>query len=393
MKPRAISENIYWLGFVDWDRRLFDALIPLPDGTSYNAYLVKGSEKTVLIDSVDTERADTLMEQLAAVDNIDFIVSQHAEQDHSGALPVVLQKYPEAVVLTTPKGKDLLMDHLRIPEDKIRTVQNNESLSLGDKTLTFIYTPWVHWPETMCTYVSENKVMFTCDFFGSHIASTDLFVKDTSRVAEAAKRYYAEIMMPFRTSIRKNIEAIEQYELEMIAPSHGLIYDEPQFIIDEYKRWISDVSENLVVIPYISMHGSTRVMVEHLVAALSEHGVNVQQFDLAVTDLGKLAISLVDAATIIIGTPTVQLLPHPAIFYASFLANALKPKAKYASVIGSYGWSTKAVEKIAEMISGLKVELLTPIVCKGMPGKNILDALGEMAVRIAEKHRELGILK
>ncbi|MBN1761079.1 MAG: FprA family A-type flavoprotein [Chitinispirillaceae bacterium] len=393
MKPRTISDNISWLGFIDRDRRLFDSLIPLPDGTSYNAYLVKGSEKTALIDSVDPAHADTLMEQLEGIGKIDFIVSQHAEQDHSGAIPKVLEKYPDAIVFTTPKGKDLLIDHLHLPEDKIRTVQNNENLSLGDKTLQFIYTPWVHWPETMCTYVPENRILFTCDFFGSHIASTDLFVRDKSKVAEAAKRYYAEIMMPFRSAIKKNIAAIEQLDIDLIAPSHGSLYDEPRFIIDEYKTWIADTPGNLVVIPYISMHGSTRVMVEHLVASLAEHGVTAQQFDLAVTDLGKLAISLVDAATIIIGTPTVHVAPHPAIFYASFLANALRPKAKFASVIGSYGWSTKAVEKIAEQISNLRVEILTPIVCKGFPGNNILDALDEMAQRIAEKHKELGILQ
>ena len=393
MKPRTISDAICWLGFVDWDRRLFDSLIPLPDGTSYNAYLVRGSEKTALIDSVDTEHADTLLEQLQDIATIDFIVSQHAEQDHSGAIPKVLEKYPDAVVLTSAKGKDLLVDHLHLPEDRIRTVQNNETVSLGDRTLKFIYTPWVHWPETMCTYVPENKILFTCDFFGSHIASTDLFVRDKSKVAEAAKRYYAEIMMPFRTAIKKNIDVIEKFDIAMIAPSHGSIYDDPRFIIDEYKAWVVDTPENIVVIPYISMHGSTRVMVEHLVASLAEQGVNVQQFDLAVTDLGKLAIALVDAATIIIGTPTVQIAPHPAIFYAAFLANALRPKAKYASVIGSYGWSTKAVEKIAELISDLKVEILTPIACKGLPGDNILNALDEMAQRIAEKHKELGILK
>lgn len=393
MKPRKISDNVCWLGVEDWDRRLFDSLIPLPDGTSYNAYLINGTQKTVLIDSVDTERADTLMEQLQDTDRIDFVVCQHAEQDHSGAIPIVLEKFPEAKVLATPKCKEMLVDHLCLDESKVQTVENGERISLGGKTLEFLYTPWVHWPETMCTYLPENKILFTCDFFGSHIASTDLFVRDKSKVAEAAKRYYAEIMMPFRGTIKKHIEVIEKLDIGMIAPSHGSIYDEPDFIINEYKSWIKDAPENLVVIPYISMHGSTRVMVEHLVASLAENGVNVQQFDLAVTDIGKLAISLVDAATIIIGTPTVQVAPHPAIFYASFLANALRPKLKYASIIGSYGWSSKAVEKIAELIPNLKVELIDPILCKGYPRKDTLSQIEQMAMSIAKKHKELGILK
>lgn len=392
MKPRKIAENVCWLGVIDWDRRLFDSLVPLPDGTSYNAYLVKGSEKTALIDSVDSDDIAALLEQLDGIEKIDFIIAQHAEQDHSGAIPAVLKKYPNAKVLATPKCKEMLIDHLCMTEDQFQTVTNHEQISLGDKNLEFIYTPWVHWPETMCTYLKENKILFTCDFFGSHIASTDLFVQDKPRVEEAAKRYYAEIMMPFRSAIKKNIELIEKYDITMIAPSHGLIYNEPKFIIDAYKTWIADKPENLVVIPYISMHGSTRVMVEHLVGSLTENGVGAQQFDLTVTDLGKLAITLVDAATIVIGTPTVQVAPHPAIFYASFLANALRPKLKYASIIGSYGWSSKAVEMIAGLIPNLKVELLDPILCKGYPRKETLDALDNMALMIAKKHKELGIV-
>jgi len=392
MKLRPISDSIFWLGIVDWDRRLFDSLIPLPDGTSYNAYLVKGSEKTVLIDSVDTERAGTLLEQLHGIDTIDYIVSQHAEQDHSGAIPAVLEKYPKAKVLATPKCKQMLIDHLCLKDDRIQTVENNETLSLGNKTLTFIYTPWVHWPETMCTYIPEDKVLFTCDFFGSHIASTDLFVRDTAMVTEAAKRYYAEIMMPFRTTIRKNIEIIEKLAIDIIAPSHGSIFDNPQFIIDEYKKWTADAPKNMVVIPYISMHGSTRIMVEQLVTSLTDYGVGVQQFDLSVTDLGKLAISLVDAATIVIGTPTVQVAPHPAVVYAAFLANALRPKVKYASVIGSYGWSSKAVEKIVELIPNLKVELIEPVLCKGYPRQDSLDAIDKMAQTIVQNHKKTGIL-
>jgi len=392
MQPRKINENVYWLGAIDWDRRLFDALIPLPDGTSYNAYLIEGSEKTVLLDTVDPQFESTLMTQLSNVDKIDYIVAHHAEQDHSGTIPVVLAKYPQSRVIATPKGKCLLIDHLSIADDRFITVDDGQEISLGDLTLRFIHTPWVHWPETMCTYLPERKMLFSCDFFGSHIASTELFVTDRSSVYEAAKRYYAEIMMPFRTIIRKNIEKLRALDIEVIAPSHGAIYDKPKFILDAYEEWISDTPKNLVVIPYISMHGSTKKMVDHLVASLSEGGVNVQQFDLSGTDLGKLAISLVDAATIVIGTPTVQVAPHPAILYASFLANLLRPKVKFASVIGSYGWSSKAVEKIVELLPNLKVELLETVLCKGSPQQETFDSIDKLAGLITTKHREAGLL-
>ena len=176
MNKRQIMGKIFWLGAVDWDRRLFDSLIPLPDGTTYNAYLVEGSEKTALLDTVDPSMSDELMAQLDGFPRIDFIVSHHAEQDHSGAIPRVLKRFPEAKVVATPKAKGMLMDLLKIPDSAFVTVQDGETLSLGDKTLKFIYTPWVHWPETMVTYLQENKILFSCDFFGSHIATTDLFV-------------------------------------------------------------------------------------------------------------------------------------------------------------------------------------------------------------------------
>lgn len=388
MKPRRIREGISWMGAVDWDRRLFDSLIPLPDGTSYNAYLVQGSEKTALLDTVDPSMVDVLLAQLESVQNVDYIIAHHAEQDHSGALPHVLEKYKNAKLLTTPKGKGMLVDLLLIPEERFITVEDGETLSLGNKTLKFIYTPWVHWPETMVTYLQQDRILFTCDFFGSHLATTDLYVTDEARVYEAAKRYYAEIMMPFRTIIQKNLEKIEEHEIDLIAPSHGPICDRPAFIIDAYRDWVSEDPKNVVVIPYISMHGSTERMVEYLVGALVEKGVTVYQFDLAVTDIGKLAITLVDAATIVIGTPTVHLGPHPNVFYAAYLANALRPKLKFASIIGSYGWSSKAIEQIAGLIPNLKVEILEPVLCKGFPKEADFRALENLAATIAEKHKE-----
>ncbi len=373
MKAKKIKEGIYWMGAVDWDRRLFDSLIPLPDGTSYNAYLVQGSKKTALLDTVDPSMTSVLLSQLESIQNVDYIVAHHAEQDHSGTIPHVLEKYEDAKVLTTPKGKGMLVDHLVIPEERIITVEDGETLSLGNKTLKFIHTPWVHWPETMVTYVQEDNIFFTCDFFGSHLATTDLYVTDESRVYEAAKRYYAEIMMPFRKIIQKNLEKIKEYKIQLIAPSHGPVYGRPQFIIDAYRDWVLGNPKNVVVLPYISMHGSTQKMVEYLVGALAEKGVTAHQFDLAVTDLGKLAITLVDAATIVIGTPTVHVGPHPSVFYATYLTNALRPKLKFASIVGSYGWGSKVIEQITGLISNLKVEILNPVLCKGSPGRLISE--------------------
>jgi len=393
MKPRKIKDGVYWVGAVDWDRRLFDDLIPLPDGTSYNAYLIQGSEKTALIDTVDPALSHVLLSRLnqLAVERIDYVIANHAEQDHSGTLPQVLELYPQAQVVSTPKCKDMLVDMQLAPEGRFLTVNDGATLSLGDRTLEFIHAPWVHWPETMLTYLREDKILFPCDFFGSHLATTDLYVTDEGRVYEAAKRYYAEIMMPFRKIIEKNLEKVQGYEISLIAPSHGPMYDRPEFILEAYRDWVLGDPKNIVVLPYISMHGSTRVMVDYLVDALVEEGVTVEQFNLAATDIGKLAVALVDAATIVIGSPTVLTGAHPNVVYAAYLANALRPKVKFVSIIGSYGWGGKMVKQLAGLIPNLKAEILGPVVVKGHPRDEDFAALDRLAATIAEKHNALGL--
>ncbi len=391
MDKRQIAARIYRLGAVDWDRRLFDSLIPLPDGTSYNAYLIEGSKKTALLDTVDPPMADELMAQLDGVSAIDYIIAHHAEQDHSGTIPRVLERYPGAKVVATPKARGMLIDLLRIPESAFVTVADGETLSLGNKTLKFIHAPWVHWPETMVTYLEEDRILFSCDFFGSHIATSDLFVTDQGRVYEAAKRYFAEIMMPFGTVIEANLEKLKGYDIQMIAPGHGQIYDRPAWIMDAYRDWVTGPPHNLVVLPFVSMHGSTRQMVDHLTSALVERGVRVELFNLAVTDIGKLAMALVDAATIVVGVPTVLAGPHPLAAYATLLANALRPRAKFISIIGSYGWGGRTVEILAGMIPNLKFEVLNPVLCKGLPSEADFKALDDLAAAIAGKHKELNL--
>lgn len=390
MKPRLLKENVYSVGAVDWDRRLFDELIPLPDGTSYNAYIIRANGKTVLIDTVDPTMTDVLMHNLDELNikSIDYIIINHAEQDHSGSLPAVLSRFPDAIVICTPKCKPLLMELLLIPDHKIKTVADGETIVIGGKTFEFIHAPWVHWPETMFTYLREDRILFTCDFFGSHLATSDLFVTNEASAYASAKRYYAEIMMPFRAVIPKHLERIKPLQIDIIATSHGPIYDRPEFIIDAYKDWVLGEPKNIVVVPYISMHGSTRAMVKYFVDALGEKGITVKQFDLARTDIGKLAMALVDAATIVIGTPQVLFGTHPNVACAVFLTNVLHPKLKFASVIGSYGWGGKMLEQITAMLPNLKLELIPPVVVKGYPKEEDYKALDRLAENILSKHKE-----
>ncbi|TAK29521.1 MAG: FprA family A-type flavoprotein [Chloroflexota bacterium] len=393
MKARKIDNNVFWVGAVDWDRRLFDSLIPLPDGTSYNSYLVRGSEKAALIDTVDPSMTSFLLSRLdeLGTTKLDYLIANHAEQDHSGSLPAVVDRFPMAKVVTTPKGKKMLIDLLRLPEDAFITVEDGEQLSLGDKTLRFIHTPWVHWPETMVTYLPEDRILFSCDFFGSHLAMSSLYTEDTARLCEAAKAYYAQVMMPFRAAIRKNLEKIQPYRIDVIAPSHGPVHRDSACILRSHQDWVSDALSNSVVLPYISMHGSTQLMADHLADALTERGVQVQKFNLAVADTGKLAAALVDAATVVVGSPMVLAGAHPSVISAVFLANALRPKLRFASIIGSYGWGGKMVEHITGTMSNLKVELLEPVLVQGHPREEDLQALERLAEAIAAKHHEAGI--
>ncbi|MGQ9718362.1 MAG: FprA family A-type flavoprotein [Nitrososphaerales archaeon] len=391
MAVRELRPGIYSVGAIDWDRRLFDELIPLPDGTSYNAYLIKGSEKTALIDTVDPTKEREIISNLKelGINKIDYVISNHAEQDHSGSIPKILMIYPDAKVVTNSKCKDMLMDLLLIPDEKIIIVNDRESISLGDKTLDFILAPWVHWPETMFTYLREEGVLFTCDFLGSHLATSNLYVVDEATVYEAAKRYYAEIMMPFRMAIKKNLEKIKDLEIKVIAPSHGPVYDRPEFILNAYKEWVSDVVKNEVIIPYISMHGSTGKMVDYFVDALIKRGMTVKPFNLTKTDIGELAMALVDTAAIVIASPTVLIGPHPNIVYATYLVNVLRPKLKLASVIGSFGWGGKMLEHIKEMLTNQKVEIIEPVIVKGYPKEEDFKSLDRLAEEISKRTAQL----
>ena len=392
MTYNLIKEQVYSVGAIDWDRRIFDELISIPNGTSYNSFIVKGKDKTALIDTVDPTKTNELLDNLKKLDvDIDYIVINHAEQDHSGTIPKILEKYSDAIIVTNTKCKEFLSEFLPLTDAKFRVVGDGDSLDLGGKTLEFIITPWVHWPDTMVTYLNENKILFSCDFFGSHLATSELFSNED--IYKLAKRYYAEIMMPFRTIITKNLEKLDNLNIDIIAPSHGPLYKNPEFIMNAYKDWTSNNTKNEVIIPYISMHGSTKRMVEYLVDSLIDRGITVKPLNLTLTESGELALDLVDATTMVIASPTVLTGPHPSVVYATYLANALRPKLKLVSVMGSYGWGGRMLDLITGMIGNLKVEMISPLIIKGFPKEEDYKKIEAMANEIVSKHEELGIIE
>lgn len=393
MTIRYVKSDVIAVGAIDWDRKLFDKLIPLPQGTSYNSFLIQGSEKTALIDTVYPAKSQELIANLRnlKVKTLDYIIANHGEIDHSGTLPLLLEIYPEAKIVTNAKCKEILLASLPINEDKITVIKDTETLSLGNKTLSFIIAPWVHWPDTMFTHLIEDKILFTCDFTGSHLATSDLFVKSEHEVYGPAKRYFAEIMMPFRAHVKKHLNKISALDLDIIAPSHGPLHNNPQFILDAHKDWVSDEIKNEVVIPYVSMYENTEKMVRYLTDALITKGIKVIPFNLPETDLGEMAMSLVDATTIVVGASMVLSGPHPSAAYAAYIINALRPNVKFVSAVGSYGWAgalgQKMGEQIKAMMPNIQAEVLQPVFVNGLPREETYKRLDLLAEEIYNKHQ------
>jgi len=394
MKFKQIKENIFYCGLNDAERAIFDELIPLEHGTTYNSYLVKGSEKTAIIDTMYPPFCEDYLKNLdeAGVKDVDYIVANHGEQDHSGSIPALLKKYQNAKVVTNANCKGNIMEMLHVPEDKIITVKDRETLSLGDKTVEFIMAPGVHWPDTMFSRLVEDNILFTCDFLGAHLPFEDLFAKCDDELISSAKRYYAEIMMPFRPMCKKYVKTIDEIKPEIICPSHGPLYNKPEFILDLYRGWAADEPENLVLIPYVSMYKSVEEMVFYVKEKLESKGIKTLCFDIIESDLGDIAMNLVDAATIVLGASMVLASPHPAAANVAYIANLLKPKAKFASFIGSFGWGGDLFGKLGGMLSSLKVEVIEPVLVKGKPAKKDFEALDNLVESVFEAHKKAGLL-
>jgi len=394
MKFQEIKNNIFYCGLNDCDRRIFDELIPLEHGTSYNSYLVKGSEKTALIDTMYPPKCKEYLKRLVEnkIGKIDYIIANHGEQDHTGSIPALLEKYPNAVVVTNPKCAENIKSMLHVSEDKIKVIADGEELSLGDKTLKFIFAPGVHWPDTMFTYLKEDNVLCTCDFLGAHYTFNDVFAVECEALMKSAKRYYAEIMMPFRMMSERYTKMVKEMNVDMILPSHGPVYTNPNYILDLYTEWTSPNPKNLVAIPYVSMYESTKEMVDYLAEKLEAKGINTFKFDIVDDDLGDLAMGLVDAATIVLGTSMVLAGPHPTAVNVAYLASVLRPKAKFGTIIGSYGWGGKLFDILVTLLAPLKLDLIEPLMIKGKPKAEDLAKLDEIAESIYQKHKSLNLV-
>ena len=389
MKSVKLLDGVYWVGVKDWSRRIFDSLIPLPEGTSYNAYLVVGNEKSALIDTVNPGFERELEEKVSEIlpfEEIDYVVMNHAEPDHAGAIPYIMERNGKALLITTEKGKELAKAYYNVPDERIMVVKDGDEVDLGGKTLRFIEAPWLHWPETMFTYLVEDKVLSPCDFFGAHTAH-GLYDDEVPSIIEYAQRYFGEIMMPFAGMAKRAMEKLKGLEIKMIAPSHGPIYRNPERILKAYESWVKGETREKVLVAYVSMWGSNREMAKELADLLVAKGIDVKVHDLVSADIGELAKDLVDSRAIVLAAPTVLGSAHPLAVYAAYLVKALRPPAKYAVLIGSHGWHGRSIDAILEILKGASLELLGTIDVHARPKEEDYKALHSLADLLAKKVR------
>jgi len=361
-------------------------LIPLPQGTTYNAYLIK-DEKTALIDSVNPgfeEELEARINQIHPVQEIDYIIMNHAEPDHAGAIPYLLEKNSKAKLVATKRGAEAAKIYFHTSEKRIQIVSDGDTIKLGTKTLIFIEAPMLHWPETMFTYLEEDKILFPCDFLGLHTAY-GFHDDEVPELTQYAQRYFGEIMMPYKAMGKRGLDKIKDLEIQLIAPSHGPIHRNPERILEAYRKWTSGETLDKVLVVYATMWKSTEKMIMQIVETLEKEGISTPVYNLVSADVGDIAKDLVDSRGIVLGTPTVLGRMHPLAVYAAHLVKVLKPPAEFGVVLTSYGWGKGALAHASEMLGPTGLEIVGALEVNGVPTKDHFDQIKEIGTALAKK--------
>ena len=354
MNKISLTEGINWVGVVDWNSRDFHGYVTRR-GTSYNAYLIQ-DEKTALVDTVKHTFSSELLRNICEfVDpsKIDYIIINHVEMDHSSSLPAIAQHAKNATIVASKRGKDAIAEHYS-SDFETQVVNTGDTLKLGKRTLSFVEAPMLHWPDSMFTYVVEDKILMPNDAFGQHLASAQRFDDEVDGhvLMEEAATYYANILMPLAPLITRKIQEVVKMgiPIEMIAPSHGVIWrSNPSKIIKAYADWSSNTYKNKVVIVFDTMWGSTNQMARAIAEGVTSKGVDVKLMKLRVANRTEVMTEILDAKAVVVGSPTLNNGMFPTI--GSFLtyATGLKPKGKLWSFFGSYGWGGGAVKNMTEI--------------------------------------------
>lgn len=386
--------GIDWVGFVDWNIRDFHSY-NTERGATYNAYLIR-DEKIALIDTVKKAAADTLLKnvsELVDLDKVDYLICNHAEQDHAGAMAQVVAKLPNVQVVCSPRCKEILSGYADTSSWNFRLVANGETISLGENTLTFIHTPMVHWPDSMFTYVGEKKLLFSMDGFGQHIASSERFDDEIplDLLLEEAKIYYANIVYPYGAMVQKVLAAAAGLPIEMIAPSHGLIWRKNiPAIIDAYSRWSAKTAEKKVVIFYDTMWESTELMAGAIYdGVLSVPGVACSMMHVRKSTLTEISTAAMDAKCCALGSSTLNGLPTPTIGAVMTYLQGLRFPVRHGLAFGSFGWGKNAVDEISAWFAKMEwASVAEPLKCKWRPSPEVLAQCKEAGRQLALKALE-----
>jgi len=386
----TISKDVHWVGVRDWNRILFDALIPLPMGTSYNSYLIIGEKKNALIDTVNPgfeKELEGKIRKLIDPSDLDYIVMNHAEPDHAGAIPHLMSINSKAVLVTNTRGAKMAKTYFGVPDDRILIISDQDTIDLGGKTLRFIEAPMLHWPETIFTYLHEDKILFPCDFFGSHIAK-GVYDEDFDDLLVHAQRYFGEIMMPFKSAARRALAKIKDLDISIIAPSHGPIHRNTQRIVRAYGGWANGETRRKATVVYVTMWKSTEKMIKPFIEALMSEGVEVSLHDLVSSDVGDIVKDLVDSRAIVLGAPTVLNGMHPLAFYAAYLVKALRPPTKFGAFLSSYGWGGGAKKQFQDMLGNSGIDVVGSIEINGPPSEEDIEQIVGLSKTLALKIME-----
>ena len=387
MNRTEIKPDIFWVGAIDWDIRNFHGY-KTQRGTTYNSYLIM-DEKIVLVDTVKYYLFGEMLDRIKAVvdpKDIDYIVSNHVEMDHSGSLPMILQHAPNAKIITSVQGEKGLRRHYKQDWD-FQVAKSGDVLNIGNRNLHFVHIPMVHWPDSMVTYIPEDKLLLPNDAFGQHIASPHRYDEDIGWgvLKEEAGKYYGNIVLPYGAQVNKALDALGGLDIDMIAPSHGIIWKSliPN-IIGEYKKWASHETEERAVIIYDSMWGSTECMAFSLREGLEDAGIPVTMRSLKSNDISDVMTDVLFSKLVLIGSPTLNngMLPSMGAFLTYM--KGLRPQNRLGFSFGSYGWGGQAMGQIEDVMKELKWELPEPgINVKYVPDQEDLDKVREAGARLA----------
>lgn len=388
-----IADNVYYVGVSNPTLRVFDIIMCTEYGTTYNSYLVKGADKTALIDGAHKGFEANFQENVEAITdfaNIDYMVVNHTEPDHSGAIRLVIEKNPDIVVYGTAACLKNLDNIVRLPFNRV-AVKDSDTLELGGKTLTFCVSPNIHWPDTMMTYLAEDKILFSCDFLGAHFAEPTMYVHKAYKkelYEKEFKVYYDAIMGPFAKFVIRALDRIKDLDIALVCPSHGpmIMGGDIQVAMDTYRKWATpeEKTDKTVAIYYVSAYGYTRQMCQYLAEKLEAKGLVVSAFDVIKTDAADIAAHLEDDC-LVFGSPTLNRAALKPVLDVISSIDAVGAAGRPYATLGCFGWSGEACAQLNDRCNSIKMKQVGESVrSQFTPTDEVWAALDTLADQIAE---------